>query len=95
MCEDIYGKIVVLLLLLPLGVTALLAIWYGFEIMVDKVCQNINKENEVEKSESPIIPTENQVMLIKSATSKMYMQVSKKHILRVILEWEKIRNSPK
>lgn len=91
MCEDIYGKIVVLLLIMPLGVTALLSIWYGFEIMVDKVCQNINKENEAEKLESPIIPTEEQIMKIKATTQKMYIQVSKKHILRVILEWEKIR----
>lgn len=91
MCEDIYGKIVVLLLIAPLSVTAVLSLWYGFEIMVDKVCQNINKENEEERLANPIIPTENQVMKIKCTTGKMYMQVSKKQILRVILEWEKIR----
>lgn len=41
--------------------------------------------------EQIVIPTQEQVMQIKQTSLKMYMNVSKQTILRVILEWEKIR----
>lgn len=91
MCEEIYGKVVVFLLLLPLVVTAVLAIWYGIDVWAHKVCQSINTKRKEEKPAKQRIPTEQQVKLIKGTTQKMYMYVSKKQILRVILEWEKIR----
>lgn len=91
MCEEIYGKIVVLLIIAPLAMTTVMAVWYGIEYIADKWAKSIEKDIAREKIEKPIIPTEEQIMKIKATTQKMYIQVSKKHILRVILEWEKIR----
>lgn len=50
MCEDIYGKIVVLLLIMPLSVTSVLAIWYGIEILSHKICQSVNNECQTKKT---------------------------------------------
>ena len=37
------------------------------------------------------IPTSEQILKIKCTSSKMYMYVSKNLIMRIIMEWEKIR----
>ena len=53
MCEEIYGKIVVMLLLLPISITTVMAVWHGIEVLVDKWCLGIKKDMAKEKTKTP------------------------------------------
>ena len=87
MCEEIYGKIVVMLLLLPISITAVMAVWYGLEVLVDKWCLGIEKDIAKQKTKTP---TREQV---ENIVKELRLGVdSADYIVScIILTWERIK----